>query len=158
MYLRSKKWNLPLPYKSSLLSLCCFPWDNIWCILSPHRYGDHLRSIRTLRLNQYSLYGGDFDKTFFQKTFVRVFVPGPALGANQINTLLIHFLAHNVLKRVLYFDFGLKNESPAHREPLGLVQLLVDHTDDEDEGDHAEYSHDGDQNFLPSRLKSLLCD
>ena len=38
---------LPLPYKSSPLSPCYFPQDNTWCILSPHRCGDHLRSIQT---------------------------------------------------------------------------------------------------------------
>ena len=62
-------------------------------------------------------------------------------------------------KKIFYIlNLVTKNESPTHREPIGLVQLLVDHTDDEDQGDHAEYGHDGEQNFLPSRLKSLLCD
>ena len=61
-------------------------------------------------------------------------------------------------KNFIFWILFHKNISLAHREPIGLVQLLVDHTDDEDQGDHAEYGHDGEQNFLPSRLKSPLCD
>ena len=115
---------LPLLCRSSQLSQCCLLQDNTRCILSPHRYGDHLCSIHNLRLKQTDKNVSETIKsflTFFQETFVRELVPDPSLRANQINTVCIFFLTHYVLK-----VFYLLNQAPNIRiNPKSTVNPLV---------------------------------